>query len=34
MQNGFLWSAEGKELAGEAASTGNDSLYTGMGDNQ
>ena len=34
MRNGFLWSAEGKELIGEVASTGNDSLYTGMGDNQ
>jgi len=34
MQNGFLWSAEGKELAVEVVSSGNDSLYTGMGDNQ
>jgi len=34
MQNGFLWSAKGKELAVEVVSSGNDSLYTGMGDNQ
>jgi len=34
MQNGFLWSAEGKEPAREVFSSGNNSLYTGMGDNQ
>ena len=34
MQNGFLWSADGKEQAREVVSSGNDSLYTGMGDNQ
>ena len=34
MQNGFLWSADGKEQAREVVGSGNDSLYTGMGDNQ
>ncbi|MBO0587354.1 ThuA domain-containing protein [Sporosarcina sp. E16_8] len=34
MQNGFLWSAEGKDLAGKVANSGNASLYSGMGDNQ
>lgn len=34
MQNGFLWSAEGKELVRAVSSSGNNSLYTGMGDNQ
>ena len=34
MQNGFLWSADGKEQAREVVSSDNDSLYTGMGDNQ
>jgi len=34
MRNGFLWSAEGKKLAGEVISTGNGNIYTGMGDNQ
>ena len=34
MQNGFVWSADGKEQAREVVSSDNDSLYTGMGDNQ
>lgn len=34
MQNGFAWSADGKEQAREVVGSGDGNLYTGMGDNQ
>lgn len=34
MQNGFVWSADGKEQAREIVGSGNGNFYTGMGDNQ
>lgn len=34
MRRGFLWAAEGKQLANERADSGDVRTYTGMGDSQ